>query len=310
MTIKKINKALYHIDLKQPRAGFSNFISTWAYKDKNLGFLVDPGPTSTINLLKDKLESIGITKENLNYILLTHIHIDHAGGTGKLLTFFPEANVICHPRGIKHLINPKNLWNASKEVLGELTEMYQEIIPIPENRIIFQENIGDQEIKAIETLGHASHHLSYLFQKYLFIGDAAGVHFPIQNKFYIRPATPPIFNCDAAISSIDKLLSLNLADFKICYAHYGIRNNAEKMLKIAKEQLKMWKQVIENTLVKKEHVDFEDHVIKELVKRDRYLANVILFDEETKKREKKFISNSIKGITEYLQKQLSSLNKE
>ncbi|MFX1314613.1 MAG: MBL fold metallo-hydrolase [Promethearchaeota archaeon] len=310
MTIKKINKALYHIDLKQPRAGFSNFISTWVYKDKNLCFLVDPGPTSTINLLKEKLESIKITKEKLNYILLTHIHIDHAGGTGKLLTFFPETHVICHPRGIKHLINPENLWNASKKVLGEVAEMYQEIIPIPENRIRFQENIGDQKIKAIETLGHASHHLSYLFQKYLFIGDAAGVHFPIKNNFYIRPATPPIFNYDDAISSIDKLLSLNLADFKICYAHYGMRNNAEKMLKIVKEQLKIWKQVIENTLVKKEYLDFEDHIIKELMKKDRYFANVSLFDEETKKREKKFISNSIKGIKEYVQKQLNSFKNE
>ncbi len=304
MPVKNVDDSLYHIDLKQPRAGFRNFISTWVYKDKNLCFIVDPGPMSTIYFLKEKLESIGVTKENLNYILLTHIHIDHAGGTGKLLSFFPRAQVICHRRGMKHLINPENLWNASKKVLGKVADMYGEIVPVPENKITFQEEIGRQEIKAIETIGHASHHLCYLFQGYLFIGDAAGVHFPIQNKFYIRPATPPIFNYDIAIASLDKLLSLNLTDFKICYAHYGIRNNAKKMLKIAKEQLKIWKQVIESTLSDSRQLDFEDHVIKELMKKDIYFANVILFDEEIKKREKMFISNSIKGIKEYIQKSL------
>ena len=304
MPVKNVDDSLYHIDLEQPRAGYSNFISTWVYKDKDLCFIVDPGPMSTIYFLKEKLASIGVTKENLNYILLTHIHIDHAGGTGRLLTFFPRTQVVCHPRGIKHLINPENLWNASKRVLGEVADMYGEIIPVPENKITSQENIGRQEIKAIETIGHASHHLSYLFQRYLFIGDAAGVHFPIQNKFYIRPATPPIFNYDIAISSLDKLLSLNLADVKICYAHYGIRDNAEQMLKIAKEQLTIWKQVIENTLIKREQLDFEDHVVKELKKKDVYFANVVLFDEEIKKREKKFISNSIKGMKEYIQKSI------
>jgi len=304
MAVKKIDDSLCHIDLEQPRAGFKNFISTWVHKDKDLCFIVDPGPASTIYFLKEKLESMGITKENLNYILLTHIHIDHAGGTGRLLDFFPKAQVVCHPRGIKHLINPENLWNASKKVLGEVADMYGEIIPVPENKIKFQEEIGRQEIKAIETIGHATHHLSYMFKKYLFIGDAAGVHFPIKNNFYIRPATPPIFNYDSAITSIDKLLSLNLKDFKICYAHYGIRNNAEKMLKIAKEQLTIWKQVIESTLSECRQLDFEDHVIKELMKKDVYFGNVILFDEEIKKREQKFISNSIKGIKEYIQKSL------
>lgn len=306
MAVKKVDDFLYHIDLEQSRAGFSNFISTWAYKGKNLSFIVDPGPLSTIKFLKEKLESIGINKENLNYILLTHVRIDHAGGTGKLLTYFPRAQIICHPRGIKHLINPEILWDASKNVLGDVADMYGEIIAVPENKINFQKNIGNQEIKAIETQGHASHHLSYLFKRYLFIGDAAGVHFPIKNNFYIRPATPPIFNYESAISSIDKLLSLNLANFKICYAHYGIRNNAEKMLKIAKEQLKMWKKVIEKALIQREQLDFEDHVIQELMKKDAFFANVILFDDEIKEREKKFISNTIKGIKEDIQKSLKN----
>jgi glyoxylase-like metal-dependent hydrolase (beta-lactamase superfamily II) len=307
MAVKKVDDSLYLIDLKLPRARFRNFISTWAYKDKNLSFLVDPGPASTINFLKEKLESIGIGKDNLNYILLTHVHIDHAGGTGKLLSYFPRAQVVCHPRGMKHLIDPQTLWNASKEVLGDIADLYGEISPVPEDKILFQEKIGSQEIEAIETQGHASHHLSYLFKKYLFIGDAAGVHFPIKNNFYIRPATPPIFNYDIALASLDKLLSLNLVDVKICYAHYGIRNNAEKMLKIAREQLKLWKEVIENALIHRKQLNFEDHVIKDLMKKDDYLANVNLFDEEIKKREKKFISNSIKGLSGYIQKKLRSL---
>jgi glyoxylase-like metal-dependent hydrolase (beta-lactamase superfamily II) len=243
-----------------------------------------------------------ITKSNLDYVLLTHIHIDHAGGVGVLLRYFPEAQVICHPRGIKHLINPEKLWNASKKVLGDIAEMYGEIYSVPENRIQFLENISGNKVKAIEALGHAPHHLVYLFKNYLFIGDTAGVSFPLTNNIYLRPATPPIFDYDITLSTFEKLIALNLIDYKICYGHYGIRDNAHLMLKIAKEQLTIWKEVVESLYDRREQNDFVEIVITELLKEDKYFASMNLFNEDVRNREKTFVLNSIKGILGYIQK--------
>ena len=305
MSIKAIDQFLYHIALPQIEPGFNNFISTWVYKEKNFCLLVDPGPTSTINLLLEKLTSLGIMKGDLNYILLTHIHMDHAGGAGKLLSFFPDARVICHPRGIKHLIHPEKLWEATKKTLGTVANMYGKIIPIPEEKILFQEFIEDQKIKAIETLGHAPYHLAFLLKQYLFIGDAAGVYFPLPNNLYIRPTTPPIFDYDLAISSLDKLISLNLSDYMICYAHFGLRENADKMLRIAKKQLSVWKQVIERLFKTRTRPDFETTVIEKLREEDNYFANIDLFDDDVRKRELTFIGNNIKGITKFIEKKKS-----
>src|SRR6185369_2747089 len=105
------------IDLDQPGlTGFRQFISSWLYCGGNFNLLVDPGPLSTIPHLIAEVRRHGV--ERLDYILLTHIHIDHAGGTGALLKEFPEAKVICHPDGIRHLVTPAKLWEGSQKVLG------------------------------------------------------------------------------------------------------------------------------------------------------------------------------------------------
>ncbi|HXE95003.1 MAG TPA: MBL fold metallo-hydrolase, partial [Dongiaceae bacterium] len=100
------------IDLDQPSLeGFRNFISSWLYRGEGFNLLVDPGPLSTIPRLIATLRSHGV--ERLDYVLLTHIHIDHAGGAGALLKEFPEAHVICHPDGIRHITAPEKLWEGS-----------------------------------------------------------------------------------------------------------------------------------------------------------------------------------------------------
>ena len=106
MKTYRIDENLYDVRLNFKQTNTENFLSTWVYKDSKLCFLVDCGPASTIDPLIAELSEIGIEKGDLDYILLTHVHIDHAGGVGDLLSHFPRASVICHPRGIKHLIDP------------------------------------------------------------------------------------------------------------------------------------------------------------------------------------------------------------
>ena len=103
------------IDLDIPSLGYTKFISAWLYKGEGGSFLVDPGPARTIPALLDGLTRHGVTR--LDLILLTHIHMDHAGGIGDLAEKFPDAKVVCHEKAVRHLLYPVKLWEGSLKVL-------------------------------------------------------------------------------------------------------------------------------------------------------------------------------------------------
>ena len=96
-----------------------------------VNILIDPGPSSAIPSLACALDELNIS--NLDWILLTHIHIDHAGGVGLLISQYPSAKVLVHHRGIRHLANPERLWQGSVNTLGDLAHLYGEIVPVPED---------------------------------------------------------------------------------------------------------------------------------------------------------------------------------
>jgi glyoxylase-like metal-dependent hydrolase (beta-lactamase superfamily II) len=302
MSITSAGPNLYDIRLGLKGTNFTSLLSCWVYKDKDLCFLVDPGPTSVISSLKQALNKLGINKTKLDYVLLTHIHMDHAGGTGKLIKFFPNVQVICHPNGIKHMINPTKLWEGSLKVLGDVANLYGKIIPVPEDRITNQNFVANSKIEVIETLGHAPHHQSFLFDRYLFAGEAAGVNLSLAEGIFTRPATPPVFNYEVSLASIQKLLNRNLANHMICYGHFGIWKDAEFYLRIAKEQLSIWVQVVQELFENREAPDFLDQVIQQLIKRDKYFLNIELIDQNQRNKELYFIRNCIKGIEGYIQK--------
>lgn len=300
MKIIRITPNFHDIQLDLKGTNFTSTLSSWAYKDDNLCFLVDIGPTSAIGSLKQALDKLNIKENDLQYIFLSHIHMDHAGGVGKLLKYYPKAQVICHPKGIKHLINPEKLWEGSLKVLGKVAELYGEIIPVPEDRISYQEEVANGKVKVIDTSGHAPHHQSYFFEQYLFIGEAAGVNIPLPGKIYTRPATPPVFNYDISRSTIQKLIDKNLGAKKICFAHYGMKDDVKTMLKIAKEQLAIWVQVIRKLLDLKTESNYFEKVINELKKNDIYFANLDVMDKNSIEKEFFFVKNCIRGITDYL----------
>jgi glyoxylase-like metal-dependent hydrolase (beta-lactamase superfamily II) len=292
MVIEKVESNLNCINL--------DFINTWVYNSEDLCFLVDPGPTVTINSLKNSLDQLKIKKNDLNYILLTHPHIDHAGGVGKLLNFFPYSKIICHPKGIKHLINPKKLWEGSLRVLGKAAEYYGIIEPVPEDRIEYKEELENGQIKIIETLGHSSHHQSYLFKDILFVGEACGHHYPLDDVIFIRPATPPIFEYDIYISSIQILKDLDLREYKICFPHWGMRDNAAMMINIAYDQIKIWFKVIESLYDKRKQSNFMDLVYLELLKKEKIFSNLNRLEQEIQSKEPFTIRQSVAGIVGYI----------
>ncbi|MFW9872503.1 MAG: MBL fold metallo-hydrolase, partial [Candidatus Thorarchaeota archaeon] len=302
--VKLLNMEIKTIDSNLKYINLDNYINTWVYDCDNLCFLVDPGPSVLINTLRKGLEHLKIKSNDLDYILLTHPHIDHAGGVGKLLNFFPRAKIVCHPKGIKHLINPKKLWEGSLKALGKAAEFYGKIEPVPEDCIMYQEKIENGLIKVIETLGHSPHHQSYLFKEIIFVGEACGHHYPSDEVIYIRPATPPIFEYDLYLSSLQILKNLDLNGYKICFPHWGIRDNAAMMINLAYNQITIWLKLIESLYDKKNQPNFMELIYLELLKKDRIFSNLSRLNQEIQSREPFTIRQSVAGIIGYIEKKM------
>jgi glyoxylase-like metal-dependent hydrolase (beta-lactamase superfamily II) len=301
MNIYKLDNNLFDARLDIDSMGITNFLSSWIYKDDKITFLVDPGPAVLLPSLEEALSYLKVNKDGLDYILLTHIHIDHAGSIGNLLEFFPRAKVVCHPSAIKHLINPEKLWKASVETLGDLALQYGKIFSVSETSFALPENLAKAGIVPIETLGHAPHHHSYLFKNYLFAGEVAGIIKSVNNRLYMRPATPPIFNYKAWKHSIETLISMSLKKYYICYAHYGYRQNAHKMLKLAYNQLRTWREIISKLSITTDFEDLMKKIFTILNKKDKFFANFYQMDRSSQDFEMKLLSNAIKGILKDIQ---------
>ncbi len=251
MPTTKLEDHIHLVDLET--AGIKNFIASYILKGKQTA-IVETGPTSSVPNLLSSLKELHTKPEDVAYVAISHIHLDHGGGAGTLLKHLPKAKVIVHQRGAPHLANPQKLWQQSRDVLGRITEMYGKPEPVPEERIIAATDgmifdIGNNvTLKVIETLGHASHHLSYYetLTDGLFPGDAAGVY--LNEISVIVPTTPSPFRLDIALQSLDKLISLKPK--ALYYSHFGKASNAVEKLQTYAKQLKLWakiaKQGIEN----------------------------------------------------------------
>jgi glyoxylase-like metal-dependent hydrolase (beta-lactamase superfamily II) len=297
MSVHQKTKNLFLIDLDQKIDGFRQFISAWVYRSHNRTILVDPGPTVTIPLLKKALGELEI--DRLDYILLTHIHIDHAGGTGLLISYYPEAKVVCHPKGIPHMINPEKLWQGSLKVLGKIVESYGPITGIPEKRISYPQTIetGSLKVEIYETPGHAAHHLNYLIDGHLFLGETAGVNIAMENDFYLRIATPPKFIYEVYKKSLYKAAGLECD--KICFGHYDMREDVHNVFDRAKDQLEFWIDMVRAHYEKNKNVDAAD-IFCDLLESDPSIKAFKKLDKDIQKREKYFALNSINGMLGYL----------
>lgn len=285
------------IDLDQPElTGFRQFISSWLYCGDNFKLLVDPGPLSTIPHLVAELRRFGV--ERLDYILLTHIHIDHAGGTGALLREFPGAKVICHPDGIRHLVDPAKLWEGSQKVLGpQLAAAYGEIVPVPEGDILFEAEIGTTGVRAFLTPGHAQHHCCYLLDDLLFAGEVAGVRCVVPAGIFIRPATPPRFILAIALASVERMLALQPK--RMVFAHYGMVATAVEHLEIARNQLLLWVKgaALMASIAESER---EAAFFAWLLEHDEHYRNMVQLPEDIRAREQYFFGNTWRGMAEYV----------
>ena len=284
------------IDLNMPaEPGFHHFMSAWLYADGQKSFLVDPGPLATLPQLLEGLENRGV--KTLDYILLTHIHIDHAGATGAVVEHFPTARVVCHPDGVAHLVNPAKLWAGSRKVLGRLADAYGEILAVPAQQVGFAEEIGSSGLRAFVTPGHAPHHCCYLFEDLLFAGEVAGVRCEIEKGIYMRPATPPKFILEVARDSIERMIALSPG--RMVFAHYGLVDAAVEHLQIGRDQLDLWVEGIKLTL-KVDPQQREAAFFDWLIAKDPVFGNIRQLSPDIYQREKVFLRNTWQGMLDYV----------
>ena len=306
--------SLHLIDLDQPLPGQRRFISCWVSCAEELHFVVDPGPPSTGAVLIAELERLGI--ERLDFILLTHIHLDHAGATAALLKRWPAARVVCHPRGRPHMVQPDRLWEGSRQVLGETAEVFGRPPAVPENALADYDEATAFGIGFIETPGHAPHHVCFLSGGGLFLGEAAGTFSalglgPESEEFFLRPATPPIFKLEVAIKSLDKLLALDSPPHSLLFAHHGrFTGDVPRLLQTAQAQLSLWVETGREVsigfggLPSPDDTEAEavlmDKIAAELGRRDEHYARGAELPNDIRGREREFTRQTLRGILGYL----------
>ncbi|WAA11947.1 MBL fold metallo-hydrolase [Fervidibacillus halotolerans] len=195
--------------------------------------IVETGPSPSVKYIRKGLEKIGRTLNDINYIIVTHIHLDHAGGAGLLLQQCPNAKVVVHPRGAKHLADPRRLVSGARAIYGDsFSDFFDPVIPIPNDRIIVKGEgdtlkIGsNRELTFFDTPGHARHHFSIYdsISNGMFTGDTAGIRYEQLAQegihLYLPTTSPNHFDPEAMKQSIRRFQKMDLS--RIYFGHFGM----------------------------------------------------------------------------------------
>ncbi len=220
--------------------------------------LVETGPTSSSEALLAGLRRLGVGPDDLAHIVVTHIHLDHAGGAGAVAPHFPRATVWVHERGAPHLADPTKLVASAERVYGaeRLRELFGPVLPVPPERlraVSDGENVdlGNRELEVVYTPGHASHHICLVDSATggIFVGDAVGVFLP--DVRILRPATPPPeFDLDQAVESIERIADRRPS--ALLFSHFGPSQDVMHLCALAIGRLRKWASVVEEALASTE----------------------------------------------------------
>lgn len=183
------------------------------------GAFVDTGANDAVPLLLDALERQDLDVADVDYVFLTHIHLDHAGGAGLLMQQLPNARCVVHPRGAPHMVDPERLIAGTIAVYGEdrMRAMYGDIVPIDESRVLVADDkarfeLNGRTMETLHTEGHARHHyvLNDPTSRGVFTGDSFGISYrecdTINGEFIFPTTTPASFDPDEAHKSVDRIM--------------------------------------------------------------------------------------------------------
>ena len=253
MSLHRITDKISVID--SPLSGMRKVLGTYLIEGEKTA-VIDPGPTNQTLGVLDALRSHGI--KEMEAVLLSHIHLDHGGGSWKISEAYPSSFVYCHPRGAAHMVDPSKLKAGAERLFGERVLEYGTITGVPSDRVMESSDgeIIDLEgiiLQVLWTPGHSSHSQSYWEpdSRTVFVGDAVG-HVMGEGGPMV-PVSPPPHNPVKAVESIDRILGLRPET--LCIAHFGPHGNAEEHLKRIRDRSILWGRL--STQAAREGMDLE-----------------------------------------------------
>ncbi len=209
---------------------------------------VDVGTTFSVPALLQALQAKGLTPDAVDYVIVTHVHLDHAGGAGEMLRRLPRAKLVVHPRGARHMIDPDRLWQGALAVYGEeaMRRNYGTVVPVPAERVIeapdgFTLDLAGRRLLFLDTPGHARHHFCVWDERSsgMFTGDTFGLSYRElaggRGAFILPTTTPVQFEPEPLKASIDRLLEY--APRVMYLTHYSQVSEVDRLAEILKSRI-------------------------------------------------------------------------
>lgn len=236
--------------------------------------IIETSSSPSIPYLLAGLQKLNLKPEDIKYIIVTHIHLDHSGGAGLLLEHCPNATIVVHPNGKRHLVDPTKLISSAKLVYQEgFKEKFDPIVPIPEERIIVMEDGDKLKLSEERTLtfyhtrGHANHHFSIYDSKSngIFTGDSCGIYYgptTSNGRELVLPTTSPNqFDYEEALASISLMRSLRPSC--LYFAHFGMSTNVDYIFNEMEKWLKVYVETALLTYI--HHTEYTTEQLSNLI---------------------------------------------
>lgn len=264
-----MNHGIHTIDTGFVRPGFD---AAYLVVENGRGAFIDCGTHYTVPRMLDALNHAGLTPADVDWLILTHVHLDHAGGAGELMTHLPNATLVVHPRGARHMIDPSVLWAGASAVYGTsvMESTYGHMVPVaaarvveaPEGHVV---DLHGRALRCIETPGHARHHLAVYDAQAsaCFTGDTFGLSYRVfdthQGPFILPTSSPVQFEPDALHDSIRRLVALQPRTMYL--THFDAVSNPAKLAEDLHQQIDAMAQLARESA---HHADRHDWLKREL----------------------------------------------
>lgn len=235
-----------------------NLAAIYLIEHKGDVAIIESGTSHSLSRVLTVLDNMNIAPERVKYIVPTHIHLDHAGGVGSMMNAFPNAKMIVHPRGARHMVDPSFLIKAVIDVYGQekYNALYGELTPVPDEKIVKAEDnmvfeLSDRTFSIRYTPGHAEHHICIWdeLSKGWFTGDTFGVSYPemtgITKRHIIPTTTPTHFNPEKLLNSIDLLMSYKPACMYL--THFGLLENPQDYCEILSKSISEYCEIAQTS---------------------------------------------------------------
>lgn len=289
---------------------FEGRAAAYLVQDGDEAAFVDNITRFSAPYMLEALSNIGLTPEQVRYVIVTHVHLDHSGGTAELLKHCPNATVLCHPKAGPHIIDPTKLIAGARDVYGdEFDAIYGEIEPIDESRVTILEDeeavsLGDRTLTFYDTPGHARHHHSILdsYTNMMYSGDAFGLcyqHLQHGERQYMNyVCAPPTFEPEKAIESVKKILATHPEHIGV--THFGmvhdIEMGAEQVIRSIENFAALAKEASETPLEGVTLLDFCTNGCLDIIREELRWSGLDIHNEEVMKWATNELSVTSQGV--------------